>query len=593
MTVRMVSDQASINEVLLCANVLTGPTGPPEPVITEKENRSRYDHHTWLPVVPEVVWPLSFGTSALITNCHTSFQLSHLATRTAFFVFHVSTFLLPSLWTVCGLPRIREIMLASDRHHADSSSTLSPQRAAPAPVSNSPSARSSESETRLDEVAAPRPVFDPSEKSVQRHKYLEDRMVDGPESHLQQVKTEPAQIDNTERQVSGARLGTRTERSTGERLSKITRTTCIVGYLILFSFIGTLLRIAIECLTFYPGSPVNTSVLWANVGGSFVMGFLSEDQEIFRFEEIEAKIPEEERHDGARRAAHLMAHKKTIPLYIGLTTGLCGSLTSFSTFVRDVYLALANRLPVPIGQYPGISLFASAPSAARAPNGGFSFMALVAVLFTEIGLSLAGLFLGAHLAIGVSPWTPGLPQHWLRKVLDPTAVILAWLSWVAVICLVILLPQHPQQDSLWSPELWRGPVLFALVFAPVGCLARFFISLNLNGRIRSFPLGTFTVNVGGTMVLGMAYSIQHASIGASGLGGGSIVGCQVLQGVMDGFCGCLTTVSTWVLELSDLRRRHAYLYGGVSVVIALCALVVEIGSLQWTRGLATPSCFTH
>ena len=141
--------------------------------------------------------------------------------------------------------------------------------------------------------------------------------------------------------------------------------------------------------------------------------------------------------------------------------------------------------------------------------------------------------------------------------------------------------------------MWKGPVLFALVFAPVGYLTRFFLSLKLNGRIRSFPLGTFTVNLGGTMVLGMAYSIQHASIGASSLGGGSIVSCQVLQGIMDGFCGCLTTVSTWVLELSDLRRRHAYLYGGVSVIIALCALVIEIGSLQWTRGLATPACFTH
>lgn len=485
---------------------------------------------------------------------------------------------------------------ASSNHGAarsqddNSSSTLSPQQAAPAPATNT---RSSGSEDNLNEVAAPRPVYDPSEKSVQRHEYLENRLVDDSGSHLHEAKIDPAQADDAELQASGAHVGARTDMSTGDRLSKIVRTTCIVGYLVLFSFVGTLLRIAIESLTFYPGSPVNTSILWANVGGSFVMGFLSEDQEIFRFEEIEAKIPEEERQDRARRAAHLKAHKKTIPLYIGLTTGLCGSLTSFSTFIRDVYLALANQLPVPIGSYSKISLFASAPATARAPNGGFSFMALVAVLFTEIGLSLAGLFLGAHLAIGVSPWTPSLPQHWLRKFLDPTAVILACLSWVAVICLVILLPRHPQQDSLWSSELWRGPFLFALVFAPVGCLARFFLSLKLNGRIRSFPLGTFTVNLGGTMVLGMAYSIQHASIGASSLGGGSIVSCQVLQGIMDGFCGCLTTVSTWVLELSDLRRRHAYLYGGVSVIIALCALVIEIGSLQWTRGLATPACFIH
>lgn len=429
-------------------------------------------------------------------------------------------------------------------------------------------------------------------------------MVDNPSStrHLRQmhlpnaptaVKPEPAQADNADFYASGAILGTRTDNSIGDRLSKIVRTTCIVGYLIFFSIVGTLLRITIESLTFYPGSPVNTSVLWANVGGSFIMGFLSEDQEFFRSEDVDAKIPAEVRQDDARRTAHLKAHKKTIPLYIGLTTGLCGSLTSFSTFLRDLYLALANKLPVPIGPYADISLFAPAPATARAPNGGFSFMALVAVLFTEIGLSLAGLFLGAHLAICVSPWTPSLPQHWLRKIIDPTAVVLACLSWVAVICLVILLPGRLQEDTLWSPELWRRPVIFSLVFAPVGCLVRFFISLKLNGRIRSFPLGTFTVNVCGTMVLGMAYSIQHASIGASSLGGGSIVGCQVLQGVMDGFCGCLTTVSTWVLELSNLRRRHAYLYGGVSVAIAFCALVVEIGSLQWTRGLATPACFGH
>lgn len=474
----------------------------------------------------------------------------------------------------------------------DSGSGLSPLA-----TPSSQEAQSSGPETNLPEVAAPPPVYDPAEKSVQRHEYFENRPTDGdgnPQSQLPAGKDEPSQAGDIEPRTSGASQARRTEKSAGARLvSKLTRTTYIVSYLVVFSFIGTLLRLTIECLTFYPGSPVNTSVLWANVGGSLVMGFLSEDQELFRFEEIEAKLPDSERQDGTRRAAHLRAHKKTIPLYIGLTTGLCGSLTSFSTFARDVFLALANDLPVPIGQYSDISLFASTPAGAHAPNGGFSFMAIIAVLFTEIGLSLGGLFLGAHLAIGVSPWTPSLPQHWLRKFLDPVAVVLACLSWVAVICLVALLPEYPLRSSLWSSELWRGSVLFSLVFAPVGCLARFFISLKLNGRIASFPLGTFSVNVSGTMILGMAYSLQHASFGGSSLGGGSIIGCQVLQGIMDGFCGCLTTVSTWVLELSDLRRRHAYFYGGVSVVLALCALVVEIGSLKWTRGLATPACFAH
>lgn len=488
---------------------------------------------------------------------------------------------------------------SSEEHHhgqaspQNSDSTLSPNTATP----NYREAHLLESETNLDEVAAPPPIYDPSEKPVRRQGYLENRRSTDsrdPRLRLQEVETEPSQTLEPELHVSGANTIQKPQKSQAKRLfSRASRITFILSYLIVFSFAGALLRLAIECLTFYPGSPVSTSVLWANVGGSLVMGFLSEDQELFRFEELETRIPEEERQDGARRAAHVTAHKRTIPLYIGLSTGFCGSLTSFSTFVRDVFLALSNHLPMPIGQYSDVSLFASAPVGARAPNGGCSFMALVAVLFTEIGLSLAGLFLGAHFAISVSPWTPSLPERWLRKVLDPVMVVLACLLWAAVIILVVLLPEYSKRSSPWSSELWRGPVLFSLVFAPVGCLARFFISLKLNGRLSSFPLGTFVVNVGGTMVLGMAYALQHSSIGASGLGGGSFIGCQVLQGIIDGFCGCLTTVSTWVLELSDLRRRHAYFYGGLSVAVALCALVVEIGSLKWTRGLATPLCFAH
>lgn len=450
-----------------------------------------------------------------------------------------------------------------------------------------------ESEANLAEVAAPPPVYDRSEKSVRQEDHLENQLSgirhDYHQLSLRERRKEPNHVRDPEVQSPAVDSGEESPKP--RRVSKFMRITYIVSYLVLFSLVGTLLRLAIQCLTFYPGTPVNTSVLWANVGGSTIMGFLSEDQELFRFEDVESRIPEPERNNHRQRAAHLKAHKKTIPLYIGLTTGLCGSLTSFSTFIRDAFLALSNNLAVPIGSYAEVSLFMPGPVGVRAPNGGFSFMALVAILFTEIGLSLVGLFMGAHIAICLSHWTPRLSQLWLRKYLDPLTVVLACVSWVVVICLVVLLPRHQETVTLWSSNIWRGPFLFSLVFAPVGCLIRFFLSLKLNGRIVSFPLGTFVVNVGGTMVLGMAYSLQHAPVNPSQLGMGGFTGCQILQGIMDGFCGCVTTVSTWVLELSDLRRRHAYVYGGLSVAVALCSLVVEIGSLKWTRGLATPACF--
>lgn len=94
-------------------------------------------------------------------------------------------------------------------------------------------------------------------------------------------------------------------------------------------------------------------------------------------------------------------------------------------------------------------------------------------------------------------------------------------------------------------------------------------------------------NVFGTVVLGMCFDLQHAGASVAG-----IAGCQVLQGVQDGFCGCLTTVSTWVAELKGLRRRHAYIYGFTSVSVGFCCLVVVIGGLRWTVGLQSPVCIT-
>lgn len=485
-----------------------------------------------------------------------------------------------------------------------------------------------EAESNLDEVAGPSPIYDPSEGRLRRYEYLEDVMsrssadaagrIDS-HSHVHRVSSgsgsgserglpPPAEASGLE--TSGGVDVEQEDSAKGTHISGFRTKLYTVSYLIMFAMIGTLARLVIETFTFYPGAPVGTSALWANVAGSFVMGFLSEDHQLFRSDDVvvvEVSLTENDSETENEEIwkAHVAAHKKTVPLYIGLTTGFCGCLTSFSAFLRDAFLAISNDLPLPttLAPYSELSLFQSIqPATASAsvvakspPNGGFSLMAVLAVLITEIGLSVMGLFWGAHLAIFTSSWLPAIRPRFLQGFLDPLVVILAPLSWVVIVCLVILLPHFSTHNntSLWSPEIWRGPFLFSLVFAPVGCLVRFFLSLKLNRRIPSFPLGTFVVNVGGTMILGMAFSLQHASIGSSGFGGGGggFISCQVLQGIMDGFCGCLTTVSTWVLELSDLKRHHAYFYGSVSVAAALAMLVVEVGTLRWTRGFTTPACF--
>ncbi|OQV04106.1 hypothetical protein CLAIMM_09046 isoform 2 [Cladophialophora immunda] len=347
----------------------------------------------------------------------------------------------------------------------------------------------------------------------------------------------------------------------------------VVGHLIFFAILGTLSRLGVEAINTYPDAPVISPVLWANVGGSLIFGFLAEDRQLFKQEWGSHSDPwshqhprGERRSDGAgdevaSKHKHLKV-KKTIPLYIGLSTGFCGSFTSFSTFLRDAFLALS-------GQLESLTHH-QAPSPRRR---GYDFEAFVAVLIVQVACSLAALKFGAHLALATQKAMPTLPFRFARRLLDPTILFLGVGCWVGAILLAI-----------WPPhDAWRGQVIFSLVFAPAGCLFRFYLSKHLNQRIPAFPVGTFLANISGTAALGVCFIVQR-------FGHHGVLSCQVLNGVMDGFSGCATTVSTWVGELETLRRRHAYIYGGASLAVGLAILVVIIGSLLWSAGFDVPAC---
>jgi len=359
------------------------------------------------------------------------------------------------------------------------------------------------------------------------------------------------------------------------------------SYLVFFAFLGTLARIGLSSLTGFPGSPVAFASLWANFAGSAFLGLVTEFSSLKRRKEDTEGVggPESapptdvDSVPGGRQAtvdddAH--ASKRPSPLYIGLATGFCGSFTTFSGFMMDAFLALSDSPLASVDR-------------AEAPHRGVGrdIMALLAVTLLTTCVCLSALKLGAHVANVIKRLD--LYQHQVSlKHLDRAVVLLALGSWIGVALLALLPPDRPGGPAgvqSWDQESWRR-VLFALVLAPLGCLLRFHVSLKLNGLIAAFPLGTFTVNVFGTALLGMAWDLQHAPPADTH------VACQLLQGVMDGFCGCLTTVSTWVTELSSLRTIHAYVYGTASVVLSLALLVVIAGTMKWTIGWSTAVCAT-
>ncbi|KAL8953688.1 MAG: hypothetical protein Q9222_000472 [Ikaeria aurantiellina] len=427
----------------------------------------------------------------------------------------------------------------------------------------------------LDELKAPSPVEESPAERPQG--YLEDRVDESTKEHGQ-----------TESPLSsGLGQGKKASSYPGHqsRAFRFATELYTIAYLIFFSILGTLARLGLQALTFYPGAPVQTSVLWPNAAGSFIMGFLIEDRKFFsdegwiRHRSPSSSQPQHPLDEEQQRKRHSTV-KKTIPLYIGLSTGFCGSFTSFSSFIRDIFLALANRLPVPLSHPSSGPLINPASTIPR--NGGYSVMALLAVIIITIVLCLSALIAGAHLAIATERFTPSIKYFFARRILDRGIVILGFGCWLGAILMAI----WPPDRHKGYPEYWRGTAVFAIVFAPLGCLARFYVSLALNSKIKSFPLGTFTINIVGTALEGMLWDLQHSQ---SSVGGGR-VGCQVLQGMMDGFCGAATTVSTWVAELEGLRRGHAYVYGGVSVSVGLGVMVCVMGSVLWGREWERVSC---
>lgn len=415
----------------------------------------------------------------------------------------------------------------------------------------------------LDELDAPPPDEHPHDRQSSHSSRLED-------------------VRSRSRRRFNSKTSSTAAVSTDQLLVKL----YTYSWLILFSIFGTLARLGMQWITRYPNAPVATNELWANVGGCFVMGFLMEDRALFRpapkkrnseqTPSVDAHTPAtDERLDQIKREfekrqatkAHI-THKKTLPLYIGLTVGFCGSYTSFSSFMRDAYLALANELALP-----------NAGPAAR--SAGWSVCAFFAVIIAEPGLSLAALSVGAHVSEALMPILNRIPAIRASRFLNPIGAILGLGCWLGAVFLAI----WPPQDQ------WRADCVFAIVFAPPGCLLRFWLAVQLNSRVPRFPLGTFAANILGSMILAMAYNLQHAPLGsADGLVGGGLIGCQVLQGMMDGFCGCLTTVSTWVVELQGLRKRHAYEYGIASIAVGFAFMLIIIGSLQWTIGLSRTVC---
>lgn len=312
---------------------------------------------------------------------------------------------------------------------------------------------------------------------------------------------------------------------------------------------GVLARKGLMVLTDYLGAYLG-GVVWANFAACFVMG-IAVDSEHLWSRLINDSLPNVQ-----------FRAKGAIPLYVGITTGFCGTCSSFSSFILEAFNKAADTLD----------------TAAHYPNHAYGIMEALAVMLAQIAISAMGFQFGRHAIMAVDK--QHIPIH-IYRLLNLVSSGLGVAAYVIVVVLIAT-----QNTGSWRS--WT----FSCLFAPWGAVCRFYLSKYLNKLVSGFPMGTFVANLVGCVLLaiftilarGKRHSNSTVPITTH------VISCHVLIGLDDGFCGALTTVSTFIVELFALDTAEAYIYGLTSVAFGFSTMVLLLGSYNWALGLTLAIC---
>lgn len=150
----------------------------------------------------------------------------------------------------------------------------------------------------------------------------------------------------------------------------------------------------------------------------------------------------------------------------------------------------------------------------------------------------------------------------------------------AFICYLVILLVY-----FLGPKSWRHDVIFPLLLAPPGTIVRFALSkLNtLPAFVNKFPIGTFIANEAATLVDAAVFALQHIPATFSSTEGDNAIRCGALYAIQQGFCGCLSTVSTFVIESRTIKGNGwKWLYIGTSVVVGHLFVLSILSGLRWS-----------
>lgn len=348
-----------------------------------------------------------------------------------------------------------------------------------------------------------------------------------------------------------------------------------------FSMTALLVRLGSTLLSQYPGSYLQ-GVVWANFVACVIMGFCSSTDRPWKL--------------FFRRG---VTDKKQLTLFVGLTTGFCGSCSSFSTLIAELFLYTANINST--GYYDF-------------PNRAYGLLQFMSVLVTQFAMSYAGLLFGTHIANLVERdifFREGntlenfihkqekdeLVAHQksiFHKIYNLIELILSLFGVASFIIVLVL--------TIVKPD-WRYWT-FSLLFAPFACYLRYYLAKRFNGNKNFWLNKVLHIKFSGTLLANVIAStitpitiillrgkkaLFYDSDLPSSLMITSVLKCQVLSAIDVGFAGILSTTSTFMLELHTNRFKVSAWYFIISISICFVLNLVIIGPFSWKRGLELKS----
>ncbi|EKF38233.1 hypothetical protein MOQ_001562 [Trypanosoma cruzi marinkellei] len=299
---------------------------------------------------------------------------------------------------------------------------------------------------------------------------------------------------------------------------RLTHVGAIIG-VACWSLAGTALRLAIE-QAFVRDSVLTTySTYGSNCIGSYLMGFIAS-----------------------------LASSKTQSIifpwiFRSLLVGFCGSMTTFSTWMLDT-----------VKQERVALCFGELVSGLTMPFVFFLWGRDTAFFLRACMMPALGCING----MSASRSELGGRQMHLANV------VFLFMSIVAAVVVPVAIEASVHHDLLNVSFINRRSVLIS----PLGAVPRYLLAQLLNGNSRfwNFPIGTFAANMIAVFLMGLLDHFYRSK---------GNVWCKI---AMDGLCGSLSTVSSFVNEIfgfygSD-NRRMMYIYAIISVAVGTAIMSV-------------------